>query len=655
MSKSKKSSHKKSRKKGRAIKVKKSPKWYKDKKLLYPALAVLLITFICFIPALPNDFVNWDDDRNFFENRLIVDLNNENFWKNIGQIFVTPVIGNYNPLPIFTFAIEKYFFGLDQPFYWHLNNVLLHLICTFLVYRFGLILGLRWQAAVLLALFFGIHPMRVESVAWVTERKDVLFGAFYMAALNIYAKRVKAKSKAKSEWVWIYLFFILSLFSKIQAVTLPLSMLAVDYWFKRSLRFNLIIEKIPLFLGSLAFGMLGVFFLGEEGSLDSNSAGYSFIQRIFVGTYSFLIYIVKSVAPFRLSPLYPYPHTMPWFIYASAAAVPIYIGLFYYSWKKQWNTIVFGFSFFIFNIIFLLQVVGAGQGFLADRFTYIAYIGLFFIMAYYWDVGLTRFSVRKNIIYGITTIFIIGLGFMTWNQNKIWKNSDTLWTHVLKYYQNITLPYGNRANYYRDNGMIQKALQDYSATINLKPEKPGPYNSRARLFFKSNSTDTLLLALNDYNRAIELDPSIAEYFTNRAAVYARINRMEEALTDLSKAIELDPTFANAYLNRSVINNNLNNKVQALSDIESFLQLRPYTPDMLYESARLKRHLNRSQEALEDLEKAIRYKPTQGLYYYEKSINHFQLSQFALAKSEMNKAIQMGVQVDPNYAAQVNAK
>jgi tetratricopeptide (TPR) repeat protein len=633
-----------------SVRKTKIPAWWKDTKLLYPVLIVLVISFAVLYPSLQNEFVNWDDDRNFYENELIVDLNEDNFWQNTKKIFQTPVIGNYNPLTIFTFALEKYFFGLDSPFYWHLDNLLLHLLCTFLVYRLGLLLGLK-SGAIILALLFGIHPMRVESVAWVTERKDVLFGCFYITALIFYVKQQLSGQRNK-HLIPIIIFFILALLSKIQAVTLPLSMLAIDYWLNRKISLRRIWEKWYYFIISLAFGLLGIFMLGEQGSFESNET-YPLYDRIFVGSYSYLVYLVKSIFPFRLSPLYPYPASVPWYFYVSILTVPAYLILLYYAWKRNWKAIVFGTVFFTVNIIFLLQILGAGQGFLADRFTYIPYIGLFFIFAYYSEKYLFESRKLKNLALVSWAVYLLVLGSISWNQTKIWKNSGTLWTHVLKYYENITLPYGNRANYYRGIGANNKALADYAATIRLKPEKPGPYNSRARLYFNSNNPDTLVLALKDYNKAIQLEPDNAEFLANRAAVYARLNQTQNALDDLSASIRINPNFANSYLNRSVIYNGMKDYNRAFDDIQSYIKLKPYAPQMWYESGRLHRLLNRPVQAIEDLTKSIRYDPNRGLAYYERSINHYMLKQFPQAKADLNRARQLGVQIDQKYAAELN--
>lgn len=453
-------------------------------KIDYIVIAIaLILTFACFSSVKNHRFVNWDDDRNFYENPLITSINKDNFWDNTKQIFQTPVIGNYNPLTHFSFAIDKRIFGLDNPGPWHTENLLLHLVCTFLVYAITRRLGLLWQGAFLVALLFGIHPMRVESVSWVTERKDVLFGLFYLAALLTYIKNRTKPSTLKS--VLLYIFFTLSLFAKIQAVSLPLSMIAVDYWFDKKIDLKTIISKWPFFMMSLFFGLLGIYFLKSEGSLD-NKATYPFWQRIFVGTYSLVVYFVKVIFPYRLSPLYPYPATIPGSFYPTIIAVPIVLWGMYKAHISQKIVWVFGIGFFLFNIVFLLQVLGAGQGFLADRFTYIAYFGLFFIAGYYFQSLFLKENTSK-IAWAIPALVTVAFGFMTFQQNKIWQDSGTLWTHVLKYYDQVTLPFGNRANFYRDKKMFKEAIQDYNSAIALKPE-PQTFNSRARLYFDVTKT-----------------------------------------------------------------------------------------------------------------------------------------------------------------------
>lgn len=624
-----------------------------------PALIAIAVTCLCFLPSLNNEFVNWDDDKNFYENPLIQNVTSDNFWATTKEIFSSGVIGNYNPLSIWTFAIEKVWFGFDQPFNWHLDNLLLHLIAVFLIYRIVIFLGVGWRGALLAALLFGIHPMRVESVAWVTERKDVLFGVFYLGALLQY---IKYKSDHKKiRWLWMTLLFVLSLFSKIQAVSLPLSMLAVDYYLDKQMYWkelvNAIIRKLPFFVLSLLFGILGIKFLHSYGSLATvdDQTHFNFIQRLFLGAYSFGIYIIKAIIPFRMSPLYPYPHEFPWYFYTSFVVVALVLGLLWWAYKKDKKPVFFGMMFFIVNIIFLLQILGAGQGFLADRFTYIAYFGLFFIPAYYLDDLWAKKPQKTTILAVIVGAFLLMYAVMTFQQCKVWQNSGTLWSHVLKYYQNTTLPYGNRANYYRDQKMYKAALADYAAALKLKDQQPQTYNSRARLYFDvAKDRDTLLLALADYNKAIEYKSDDGEFFVNRGATYARLGELDKALDDMTRGLELKPDHAVGYLNRSIMYQQIGKLDLALNDIKSYLELNPGNGDLWYEKGNVLNKLGRHEEAIAAFNEAlIRKNSNPGLIYYQRSQTHHFLKHMNEAKADLQKSIELGFgKIDPNYRKQL---
>src|SRR5687767_1184515 len=467
------------------------------------------LTLLAFISVFGHDFVNWDDDFNLANNKNTALLN----WDNIVNIFSDPVIGNYNPLPILTFAIERSIVGLDPTLY-HINNLILHLICVFFVYRIFRSLDLTALASGAGALLFGIHPMRVESVAWVTERKDVLFGAFFLSALWFYIQYVKTGYVKKYFYAAMGLF-VFALFSKIQAVSLPLTMLLVDYYYRRPLNLKIVIEKWAFFLLSLVIGLVGVYFLRQQGSME-DATNYSFVQRLMIGGYSLGVYLVKFIFPYKMSPLYPYPAQLPPEIYAGPFIAIAILFFIYIAYKKDWRPYLFGFMFFIFNVMFLLQVVGAGQGYLADRFTYIPYMGLMFMVVYAGEkIYASRPSMQKVVLYGFAAYMVLMM-FLSWRQNQIWRNSDTLWSHVLKYHTNTSLPYRNRANYRRDEGRIEEALVDYNAAIALKPDA-ALYNSRAKLYFNQEKYQE---AMNDYNKAISLDGTKGEYYINRGAVYA---------------------------------------------------------------------------------------------------------------------------------------
>lgn len=599
----------------------------------YPWIAVI-VTALVFMNSLQNGFVNWDDDVNILENPNLEAFD----WASIRGIFTSDVIGNYNPLTILTFAVEKALFGLD-PTVFHVNNLLLHLLCTFLVYRIFTALGLPALAALFGTLVFGIHPMRVESVAWITERKDVLFGAFFLGALLLYIRYVDEGRKSGKMVAWILVLFALSLLSKIQAVTLPLTMLCVDYLRRRPLKLSLVLEKWPFFLMSLAIGLLGVYMLRENESLD-DTTNYVFIERLMVGFTSYLVYLVKFVIPYRLSPLYPYEATLPTHFYAAPLGILGVAGLVWYWWKKDLRPYVFGMAFFTFNVMFLLQILAAGQGFLADRFTYIPYIGLIFMLAWFLNEAV-RQPRRAMAVRGLSLAWLGVMAVMTVQQNRVWKDGITLWSHVLKYYDNAHTPWNNRARWYRENGKPDLALADYNESISLKP-LASTHNSRGKLYFDQGKIQE---ALADYNEGIRLDPKLGELYINRAAAYGTLGDLEKALADVNKGLELDPANANGYLNRSLVYFGRRQYDLAEKDHTSYLALKPYSPDIYYERGLVRNALGRPQEALDDLNQAIRMNADQGLYYAERARALQALGKAAEAEQDRQKARAMGV--DPN--------
>lgn len=595
-----------------------------------PWIAVA-ITMVVFFNSLGNDFVNWDDDVNILENPNLTAFN----WAAIKGIFTSDVIGNYNPLTILTFAIEKHLFGLN-PTVFHVNNLILHMVCVFLVYRILQGLGMNAMLAFIGALIFGIHPMRVESVAWITERKDVLFGAFYLGALLTYIRYLDQDRKAPRLVLLMLVLFALSLLSKIQAVTLPLSMLCVDYLRRRPLKLGLVIEKWPYFLLSLAVGLLGVYMLSANESLE-DATNYSLIERLMVGMYSYSLYLVKFLVPYRMSPLYPYEAEIPGYFYASPIGILIVGYLFYRWWKQDRRAYVFGIAFFTFNVMFLLQILAAGQGYLADRFTYIPYLGLIFMLLTFIREWMEQ-PRYAGAVKGVVWTWLAVLAFLTFQQNKVWANGGTLWTHVLKYYTNVNTPYNNRARYFRELKDYDRAIVDYNRSLELK-EKANTYNSRGKLFFDQGKVKE---ALADYTRGIELDPELGELYINRAAVHGMMGNLQAALADVNKGLELDPDNANGYLNRSLIYISTQDFPNAEKDHTEYLKYKPNDPDIIYERGVVRTNLGKYELALEDFNTAIRLKNTEGLYYQQRARALEGLGRSAEAQQDLQQARNMGV-------------
>jgi protein O-mannosyl-transferase len=638
-----------------------------------PLLAVLAITFAAFSQSLGNEFVNWDDDVNILKNTVLM---RDFSFQQIIDIFKQTIIGNYNPLPIFTFAIEKALFGMnDLPYIVHLDNILLHLGCVYFVYRIGKEMDLSKWATLILALLFGIHPMRVESVAWATERKDVLFGIFFLASCWRYVKYLKSNDYTglKNKYFrQTLILFTIGLFAKIQMVTLPLSLLAFDYYYKRPLKINLILEKWLFWLGSLTIGLVNVYSLIGFKSIGNAKVAYTLIDRLCIGAYAFVVYIGKFIFPWQTLPLYPYESILPTQVYVAPLGFFAAVGLLWYAFKKDWRVIVFGWVFFFVNFIFVSQIVGAGQAYLADRFTYIVYFGGFFILVKLTEGYLEKTSVKVGFMAYLTLCFS-----MTYVQVGTWKNSEILWTNVLQYYKNAAVPWNNRGVYYRELGQNEKALTDFNESIRLAPSAAA-YNSRGKVYFDMKKYPE---AMKDYSAAIKEEPLLAEAYANRAAVYGTTNFVNEAIQDINKALEFEPNNVNALVNRGAAylstkqydlsikdltrvielepnhqNGHLNRSLaykesgqteKALADAVKYVSLNPKNLGMWLECALAKRKLNRCAEAMKDYDEALKIDARVAAVYYERAKCQLALGNKSASVADAQLAKQLGMQVDPS--------
>ena len=601
--------------------------WFKG------GLFIAVLIFAFYFQTIKFDFVNWDDQVNVYENESVMNFD-------VKGIFSEHVIGNYNPLSNLSLAIEYQIVG-DKPGVYHLNNVLLHIICSLLVFLLVKRLGMSFFVSLLTALLFGIHPMRVESVAWITERKDVLFGTFYLMSLLLYISYHKTK---KIGFYVISLFiFTLSLLSKIQAVTLPFSLLLIDYWFQRKLTFKSVFEKMPFFILSLVTGVVGIYFLRKQGSLDLGITMPVF-QRLFIGSYSFVVYVVKSVFPYQLSAVYTFPAELSILYYISMlpAIAIVLVSIFTFNTKKFFT---FGILFFTLNIVFMLQVVGAGQGFLADRFTYIPYIGLFLIFAVLVENLLERINNQKVFIYSILGIYMVLISIQTNNQIKIWKNNETLWTDVIKKQPTNDLAYNNLAHFYVENDQAEKALLNYNTAIELQPQKAQPYNNRGKIYFDRGEFD---IALQDYDKSLSIDPGFADALANRGAVYGAKKQYENAIIDLSKVMEIDPKNTDVISNRGFIYYQLKEFEKAIADCQLYLQYKPDDAEVVNITGLSYAGINDFDAAIHEYDRAIQIAPTNALFYLNRSFAFNSKGDKTKALREALQVQKLGLAVDENY-------
>ena len=649
---------------------------------LLPAVVALAITFIAFAPSLSNGFVNWDDNLNIYENKNIEALDGAH----VKAMFGETVIGGYNPLTILTFAVERHLAGLNPKLY-HVDNLILHLICVLLVFVFLRQLKINTWGALFGAVLFGLHPMRVESVAWATERKDVLYATFYLGALVAYVRYVQSSFALRYYLIALGLF-VFALFAKIQAVALPLSFLALDYYFTRTGRrketvssngqpqkksqsllasaaTKLLIEKIPFFLMSLAVGSIGVLLLSKSKTLEDHT-GFGLIEHLLLGAYSFVIYVIKVVAPYTLCAVYPYPGTLSLEFYIAPLGVLALLALAWWAHKRGHRAVVFGIAFFVVNIVFVLQILGAGQGFVADRFTYVAYLGLFFIAAHVFETLLAN-KQWSGFAQAAAAACVVVFGVMTWKQCAVWRDGETLWTSVMRQYPKDPLAYGQRGFYYRtiaarsNAATAQRyynlALRDYDRAAEILDAAPGKFtkdkvtvhNSRGKTLFDMGRTEE---AIADYTKALEFDATYAEAYINRGAAYGKSGKTELALADFNKGIELDPKAANGYFNRSLLYSEMKKFDLAIRDHDSYLQLNPGNISILYERAVAKRALGRPMDAIADFNECLRLDPNQPDIFLERSRAWQDLGKKDEALRDAKLAKANGIKVDDIYLQQL---
>jgi len=498
------------------------------------------------------------------------------------------------------------------------------------------------------ALLFGIHPMRVESVAWITERKDVLFGMFYLASTLLYISYHNTK---KGIYYFLSLvIFSFSLLSKIQAVSLPFSLLLIDFWFEKKLTLKSVIEKIPFFFLSLITGLIGIHFLREQGSLDVGNS-IPFYQRLFIGSYSFAIYIIKSIFPYQMSALYsfsPKLTTMHYISMIPALTVVLASGLMYKT--KRFYT--FGILFFTLNIVFMLQVVGAGQGFIADRFTYIPYIGLFFIFAVLFENLLRKFQSQKTLLYSILTVYLILISIQTFHQIKIWKNGESLWTDVIKKQPTATLAYNNLAQYYSENNEPEKALNNYNVAIKLEPQMAQTYNNRGKIYFERGDFDQ---ALEDYNKSLSIDPEFSDAIANRGAAYGAKYQYNKAIEDFTMVMTTDPKNTDVISNRGFAYYQLKEYEKAIADCIFYLQSKPNDAEVINLIGLSYAKLKDYDSAIREYNRSIQIEPSKAIFFLNRSFAYNSKGDKNIALNDALHAQQLGFNVNQDYIEMLSKK
>ncbi|MCH8904516.1 MAG: tetratricopeptide repeat protein [Bacteroidetes bacterium] len=586
----------------------------------YILLFLVVITLIAFYPTFNNGFTNWDDTDYIHDNELLNSLSGENLKK----MFNTSVNGHFHPLTIITLAIEYSIRPLSAKLI-HTNSLILHILDTLLVFWFILLLCKKKEVALIVALLFGIHPMHVESVAWVSERKDVLYTFFYISALITYLYALQKPGQKVKYMTFTLVLFVLALLSKTMAVTLPLAMLAIDYYKKRKFDKILIGEKLLFFLLSGAFFV----WASSHSQFDNLALGYTFsstIDRIFYAGYGTMMYLFKLVIPVNLSNYYPYPikvdGQLPVIFYIAPAVILVLAFLAARTYKKT-RTIVFGAVFFVVTIFLVIQLLPVGITLMADRYTYVSSIGLFFIFAiWFTNILGGAFVLRKK----MKNVLIIGLvlycsilTYSTIDRTKVWYDSTTLWTDVVEKFPETFYGYYARGKTYYDEKKFQLSVIDLDKAVQIDPTNLKAHLNRG---MAHNELGNYNLAIQSFTSIINLRPDFSKAYFMRGTSYTDNGDYELALEDYYQCVDLDPNSIPARFNIAVTLYKMGRYQESIGDFTNMISILGNTP----QSADL---------------------------YYHRALGYYKVGYYNEAARDVQTARSMGYQADPKFLTQLS--
>jgi tetratricopeptide (TPR) repeat protein len=513
----------------------------KDRRFLLCCLLVASATFIAFVPSLHNGFVNWDDDRSIMLNPDAHGVNA----RHIAKVFTSTYLNHYLPVTMLSFMGEYSLFKADPAGY-HWTNLLLHVVNALLL--LGLIVALsgRYSVGLLTALLFAVHPLSVESVAWIAERKGVLSATFYFISLLSYVRY--KKNGRRAYFIMCMGSFVLSLLSKSMAVSLPFVLLLMDYLMGRKIDKKNLLEKMPFFILSAIF-LCSAYFSKQDPM--NQGPHYTLVQSILGPAYNICFYLVKTIFPVHLCALYSTgEHDAGLTVKMALSAILLCgIAILVYRSRRSSKIVVFSALFFLVTLLPVLQIVSSGGWTnVADRYTYVPLIGVYFLIATGYSLLFKKASennatVRTAKVIGSMAIIVL-LSCMTYNRCGVWHDGFTLWNDVIKT-DPSAVAYTNRGFAYASEHNYTRAVGDYNQAIDLNPAYAPIYNNRGNAY---SALGDNALAIKDYNQAIAIDPRYAQAFGNRGIAYKTLGDFDRAVEDFSQAIRLAPMYAIAYNN-----------------------------------------------------------------------------------------------------------
>jgi tetratricopeptide (TPR) repeat protein len=554
------------------------------------------MTLAVFGQTIRHDFVNFDDDLYVYNAPAIrAGLT----VKGLAAAFISPHARNWHPLTTVSHMLDCQLYGLNAGGH-HATNVLLHVAAVLLLFRvLHQITGALWRSAFVAALF-AVHPLHVESVAWVSERKDVLSAVFFFLMLGAYGRYVQARSIWR--YVLVVLTFAAGLMAKPMLVSAPLILLLLDYWplnrfrdagsgparltkFQSRAQWSvvtgLVVEKIPLFVLS-AISCIITFAIQKRAT--GAIPPLPLLWRVENAVASYVIYVRQTLWPIRLAVFYPHPNdTLPAWEVIAATAFLLGITVAAIVFRRKWPYLLTGWFWYVVMLLPVIGLVQVGEQGHADRYTYLPHVGLFLLAV--WGVADLTASRRSTsrIAVAAAVAIVFGLAATAFVQTRYWRNSEALWSHALAVTSHNDFAHNNLAYLLADRGDLDNAISHFSAAAEIRSSKKDKHYNAGSAFVEMNLGDALARkgqsdeALLHYDRAIELEPNYADAYYNRGNAFFAEGRVDEAIADWEKTLLIQPKDAdahtclgNAFLRRGSVS-------RAVAEYETAATLAPEDP------------------------------------------------------------------------------
>ncbi len=644
----------------------------------YLAGFVAVVTFAVYLASFRNDFIaEWDDGEYVLNNPYIRSVN-LSFLK---WAFFDFHASNWHPLTWISHAIDYAVWGAN-PLGHHLTSVILHAVNAFLV----VVLIMRLQeiatgttpsgqetsvldehgmliAAGVTGLLFGLHPVHVESVAWIAERKDLLCALFFLLSIAGYVKYVTVVGNepidqgvrtryVKKEYLLSIGFFILALMSKPMAVSLPVVLMILDWYPFRRLRsvktaWILLLEKLPFITCSLISSVLTVLAQRAGGAIIEIQA-LPLSSRLLVAAQSLLMYLWKMAVPRDLIPYYPYPKDISPlsldFLLAFALVIGITIFCIIIAKRHKLGLAVWG--YYVVTLLPVIGIVQVGSQSMADRYTYLPSLAPFLIIAVGISWGYNKImrlnwsrSVIMILFLSAGTVIFAGLSFLSIRQMRVWENGLSLWSYVIeKESMEVPIAYLHRGVAFDKLGQFENAIKDYNMAIALNSEYYQAYNNRGVVLEKLGQFEN---ALKDYNTAIALNASHDQAYNNRGVVLEKLGQFENAIKDYNTAITLNPSNYEAYDNLGVLYGNTGLIDKAIENFNKSLAVNPNDYNAYNSRGLLYFSLGQYDRALNDFNKTVQLEPYSGEAYLNRGNLLFIIGKKEHALADLQRACDLG--------------